>query len=198
MNLPNKLTVLRIILIPFFMLFILLPDLAGTNELICDLVAAAIFGAASITDMLDGKIARKYGLVTNFGKFLDPIADKLMVFGAFLCFLVSNAYSMYRYVFAVIVFIVLLREFAVTSLRLIAQNTGGKVIAAGMPGKIKTVSQIIFILLALLEKHLFFFSGFFTRYMPLSCLACAVMLIFTVYSGISYFSAYKDFLDPRK
>ena len=104
MNLPNKLTVLRVILIPFFMIFILLPDFVNINKVVCDFVAAAVFGIASFTDYLDGKIARSQQLVTDFGKFMDPIADKLMVFGAFMCFLVSKSFMEYRYIFAVIVF----------------------------------------------------------------------------------------------
>lgn len=198
MNLPNKLTLLRVILVPFFMLFILLPQISGFNPLAGDLIAAVLFGGAAFTDLLDGKIARKRNLVTDFGKFMDPIADKLMVFGAFLMFLVSDVFALYRYAFAVIVFIVLLREFAVTSLRLVAQSSGGKVIAAGQLGKIKTVSQIVFVLLALLERHLFSFSDFFVTYMPLTVLSCLVMLIFTVLSGVDYFRSNKQYLDPRK
>lgn len=199
MNLPNKLTILRVILIPFFMLFILLPDFSGISRTVSDIVAAAIFGIASYTDYLDGHIARKQNIVTNFGKFMDPIADKLMVFGAFLCFMVSQAFSpLYRYIFAIIVFVVLLREFAVTSVRLVAQSSGGKVIAANMAGKVKTVSQIVFILLALLEKHIFAFSEFMATYIPLTCLSCIVMLVFTVISGIGYLAPNMQYLDPNK
>lgn len=199
MNLPNKLTILRVILIPFFMFFILAPDFLTINKTLCDILAAAIFGIASFTDFLDGYIARKNNIVTNFGKFMDPIADKLMVFGAFLCFMVSSSFSVtYRYIFAIIVFIVLLREFAVTSVRLVAQSSGGKVIAANMAGKVKTVSQIIFILLALLEKHIFFFSDFMVNYIPLTCISCAVMLVFTIISGVGYLAPNMQYLDPNK
>ena len=199
MNLPNKLTILRVILIPFFMLFILLPDFSGINRTVSDIVAAAIFGIASYTDYLDGHIARKQNIVTNFGKFMDPIADKLMVFGAFLCFMVSQAISpLYRYIFAIIVFVVLLREFAVTSVRLVAQSSGGKVIAANMAGKIKTCSQIAFILLALLERHIFCFSDFFAEYLPLTCASCIIMLVFTIISGATYIIPNISYLDPNK
>lgn len=198
MNLPNKLTLARIVLVPFFMLFILLPNITELSPLLCDLVAAVIFGAAALTDMLDGKIARKYGLVTDFGKFMDPIADKLMVFGAFIMFLVSDAFALYRYAFAVVVFLVLLRDFAVTSLRLLAQNKNGTVIAAVMSGKLKTVSQIVFILLALLERHIFAFSDFFATYMPLTVLSCLVMLFFAITSGLEYFRSYGKFLSESK
>lgn len=198
MNLPNKLTVCRVILIPFFMLFVLLPDYCAVNRTVCDLIAAALFGAAALTDFFDGKIARSRGLVTDFGKFMDPIADKLMVIGAFLCFLSSEAYAAFRGIFVWVVFLVLLREFAVTSLRLVAQSAGGKVIAANMPGKIKTVSQIVFILSALLERHLFAFSDFFTEKMPITCTACAVMLVFTVYSGVNYFRSGAKYINPNR
>ncbi|MBR5527708.1 MAG: CDP-diacylglycerol--glycerol-3-phosphate 3-phosphatidyltransferase [Clostridia bacterium] len=199
MNLPNKLTILRVILIPFFMFFILAPDFTPMSKVMCDIIAAVIFGIASFTDFLDGYIARKNNIVTNFGKFMDPIADKLMVFGAFLCFLVSPSFSaLYRYIFAVTVFVVLLREFAVTSVRLVAGSSGGKVIAANMAGKVKTVLQIIFILLALLERHIFFFSDFMSEYVPLTCLSCIIMLIFTVISGVGYLVPNLEYLDPNK
>lgn len=198
MNLPNKLTILRVILIPFFMFFILLPDYLKSGYVICDVMAALIFGIASFTDYLDGKIARTQNIVTDFGKFMDPIADKLMVFGAFLCFLVSESYAQYRYIFMIMVFIVLLREFAVTSIRLVAQSSGGKVIAANLPGKIKTVSQIVFVLLALLEKHIFSFSSFMSEYMPLTCAACIVMLIFTIISGANYIFSNREYLNTNK
>ncbi len=197
MNLPNKLTILRIIMIPFFMVFILLPD-AGADKLICDIIAAVIFGAASITDMYDGKIARARGLVTDFGKFMDPIADKFLVLGAFFCFVVSEEFAAYKYIFSMIVFVVIFRELAVTSLRMLAQNAEGVVIAANYLGKVKTVSQIIFILLALLEEHIFFFWGFMVEYRPLTVISCLVMLIFTVASGINYIKGYWKFLDPTK
>ena len=197
MNLPNKLTVLRVILIPFFMVFILLPDFTNINNVVSDLIAAAIFGIASFTDYLDGKIARSQNLVTDFGKFMDPIADKLMVFGAFLCFLVADAYAAYRYIFAVIVFVVLLREFAVTSIRLVAQSSGGKVIAANMLGKVKTVTQMTCILAILLEPVILPIP-LFTEYHLLSYVTMAAMTVMTLWSGIDYLKTYWKFLDPQK
>ena len=147
-----------------------------------------MFGVISLTDMLDGKLARKYSLVTDFGKFLDPLADKLLVLGAMLSLIV---YMGEDRVFAVILtfstFIVILRELAVTSLRLICKNGDGKVIAANMAGKIKTVSQIIFILAALLEP--------LVREIPvLTYTSLAVMVFMTVYSGINYFIIYLPLL----
>lgn len=139
MNLPNKLTVLRILLVPFFVAALLI-DFPLNN-----LVALALFGAASLTDMFDGKIARKRGLITDFGKFADPLADKILVISALLCFVQLSLCD------CVAVIIVLFREFVVTSIRLIAAAKG-KVIAANMWGKVKTVTQIIAIVCVLVMQ----------------------------------------------
>lgn len=130
MNLPNKLTVTRIILMPFFAAALLIPFPLH------NLIALIIFAAASITDMLDGKIARKNNLVTDFGKFADPLADKILVLAAMLCFVQNGLCD------CVAVILVLMREFSVTSVRLIAASKG-KVIAANIWGKVKTVTQMI-------------------------------------------------------
>lgn len=130
MNLPNKLTVGRIALVPFFVAALLI------DFPLHHLAALILFALASITDMLDGKIARKRGLVTDFGKFADPLADKILVLAALLCF-VQNSYCD-----CVAIIIVLFREFSVTSVRLIASATG-KVIAANIFGKVKTVTQMV-------------------------------------------------------
>ena len=139
MNLPNKLTIGRIILVPL-MVAALLIDFPFNN-----LVALIIFAAASITDMLDGKIARKQNLVTDFGKFADPLADKILVLATLLCF-VQNGYCD-----CVAVIIVLFREFSVTSIRLIAASSG-EVIAANIWGKAKTVSQMIAVIAILVMQ----------------------------------------------
>lgn len=133
MNLPNKLTIGRIILVPFFVAAMLIDFPLHT------LAAIIIFAVASITDMLDGKIARKRELVTDFGKFADPLADKILVLAALLCFVQMGLCG------CVPVIIVLFREFCVTSIRLIAASHG-KVVAANIWGKVKTVSQIIAII----------------------------------------------------
>ena len=137
MNLPNKLTVLRMLATPVFMLFMLL-DFKGHY-----IVALVIFIAAALTDLFDCKIARKRGIVTDFGKFLDPVADKMLTTAAFLAFL-NEKNEIPGMVW--IVFIVLLREFLVTSVRLVAASGGGKVIAANIWGKAKTVSQMVAII----------------------------------------------------
>ena len=123
MNLPNKLTVLRMIMIPFFMAIIMFPVL---GDFWSRIAAAIIFGLTALTDMLDGKIARKHNLVTNFGKFLDPVADKLMTIGGYIAILTTLTAPEERVffmIFAWATFIVILRELAVTSLRMIASPT---------------------------------------------------------------------------
>lgn len=138
MNLPNKLTMLRIILVPFFVLFM---SIGSTPVNL--FLALVIFVVASLTDLFDGKIARQYGLVTNFGKLMDPLADKVLVMSAMLCFVSSGLAP------AWIVIVILTREFLVTSLRLIAAGEG-TVIAADKWGKIKTVTQMTWIIWTIL------------------------------------------------
>ena len=143
MNLPNKLTLLRVILTPVFMVTLLWEFPFHYA------VSLIIFIGASLTDMLDGNIARSRGLVTDFGKFLDPLADKMLTTAAFLGFIPQNIG------FGVVwmAFIVLFREFAISSIRLIAVSSGGKVIAANIWGKLKTVSQMVAIIFALTERE---------------------------------------------
>ncbi len=139
MNLPNKLTLMRIILVPFFVAVLLIDTIPYRY-----LISLIIFAVASITDMLDGKIARKYNMVTDFGKFADPLADKILVISAFACFIQLDIIN------AVFIIIVLFREFTVTSIRLVAVESG-KVVAANMWGKAKTVSQMIAVIVVLLN-----------------------------------------------
>ena len=136
MNLPNKLTILRVCLIPFFVVFLLV-DIFGAAD---DWIALAIFVVASLTDMLDGKIARKYNLVTNFGKLMDPLADKLLVSAALICLTAMDRLA------AWIVIVIISREFIISGLRQIASDNG-VVIAASYWGKYKTTFQIIMICL---------------------------------------------------
>ena len=136
LNLPNKLTVARIIATPVFMLF-LLWDFTGHY-----IAALLLFIAAALTDMFDGKYARKHNLVTDFGKFLDPLADKMLTTAAFIGFAVKGI----GYGIGWILFIVLFREFLISSLRLVAVSSGGTVIAANIFGKLKTVMQMVAII----------------------------------------------------
>ncbi len=214
MNLPNKLSVLRLIMVPIFMVVMLLPvftSFSPVTDMILTVVGALLFIAASITDMLDGKIARKYNLITDFGKFLDPLADKFMVIGALFCIFFStfdagNKIMSTLYFFSLV--IVIFRELAVTAIRLVASSSGGKVIAANMLGKIKTVTQIIAICAAMLEpviyKMICIFAGegsiFATlvQYPPLTCFSTVVMIYFTIHSGINYLVGAWKYLDPQK
>lgn len=140
MNLPNKLTVLRVLMIPFFVVFMITPLAARNGKYI----ALAIFCIASLTDMLDGKIARKYNLVTNFGKFMDPLADKLLVSSAMICLIEMGKLQ------AWIVLIIIAREFIISGFRLVASDNG-IVIAASYWGKLKTVSHMAMIILLILD-----------------------------------------------
>ncbi|MDD6193670.1 MAG: CDP-diacylglycerol--glycerol-3-phosphate 3-phosphatidyltransferase [Lachnospiraceae bacterium] len=140
MNLPNKLTIFRVMLIPFFVVFLLLDPDNQTFRYIAD----AIFIVASLTDMLDGKIARKYNLVTNFGKFMDPLADKLLVCSAMICLIATGQLA------AWIVIIIIAREFIISGFRLVASNNGS-VSAASYWGKFKTVFQMLMIIVLILN-----------------------------------------------
>mgnify|MGYP000730863501 CR=1 FL=1 len=141
MNLPNKLTVLRVIMIPFFVFFLLLEGGANSTW---RYVAAAIFIVASLTDLLDGKIARKYNLVTNFGKFMDPLADKLLVCSALICLIQLGQLP------AWMVIIIISREFIISGFRLVASDNG-VVIAASYWGKFKTTFQMIAVILLIIN-----------------------------------------------
>ncbi len=197
MNLPNKLTVLRLILVPIFVVVAMLPE-SVLPFVWSSIISVVLFIAASLTDMLDGKIARKYNLVTDFGKFLDPLADKFMVIGALLVILYK--YSNLRSVFIWATIIVIFRELAVTSMRLVASSSGGVVIAANMLGKIKTVSQIICICAIFIEPIIYRIDAlnFMAKYMPLSYATIAIMIIFTLWSGINYIVSGWKYLDPNK
>ena len=197
LNLPNKLTILRILLIPVFMLISILEI---PNESISRVIATAVFAITALTDMLDGMIARKYNLITDFGKFLDPLADKFMVFGAFLSILVSYSYDeTFRKIFVVATGIVIFRELAVTSIRLVTANKEGIVIAANMLGKIKTVSQIVFVITVLMENVLFGEeSMLFCTHNVLTYVTMAFMTVMTVWSGANYIKSYWKYIDPTK
>ena len=140
MNLPNKLTILRVIMVPFFVLF-MLTDIGGPANKWISLI---LFVVASLTDLLDGKIARKYNLVTNFGKFMDPLADKLLVCSAMICLIEMNKLD------AWIVIVIISREFIISGFRLVASDSG-VVIAASYWGKFKTVFQMAMIIVLIAD-----------------------------------------------
>lgn len=142
MNLPNKLTVLRTILVPVFLLFLLCSGIPNNY-----LWACIVFAVASFTDFLDGQIARKYNLVTNFGKFLDPLADKILVTCAIIAFVALDLAS------PIAAIIIVARDFMVSGLRLVAVSSNGKVIAANWWGKVKTALQMVSIVGILLAMQ---------------------------------------------
>lgn len=191
MNLPNKLTVGRIILVPFFVVALL------ANFPLNNAVALIIFIAASLTDMFDGKIARKNGLITDFGKFADPLADKILVLAALLCFVQLGICD------CVAVIIVLFREFSVTSIRLIAASKG-KVVASNMWGKAKTVSQMIAIIaviamqivLELPEVRLNFINTatFEPIFFVVGEILIWISVVFTIISGVVYIIQNRQFI----
>lgn len=199
MNLPNKLTVIRIVLTPIFMLTLVL------NFPFHYLVSLVIFIAASLTDLFDGKIARARNLVTDFGKFLDPLADKMLTTAAFLGFIALDIGAGAVW----IAFIVLFREFAISSIRLIASTAGGKVIAANIWGKLKTVFQMIAIIFAITAKQFVEILGMFgvnteTVVLIDSILGIATTLllwisaVLCVVSGVIYIVDNKDFVKHTK
>ena len=185
MNLPNRITIARICLIPLFLVIMLLDfgnfEVADVSYPVSHFIGACIFIFASATDWVDGYYARKYNLVTNMGKFLDPLADKLLVTAAFVLLVEL------QYVPAWIVVLILSREFAVTGLRLLLVE-GGEVCAASMLGKIKTVTQIVAISAYLLHDFpLSFIPGYLNLSVSFSDLMIYIALFFTVYSGYDYF-----------
>lgn len=194
LNLPNALSLLRVVLVPFFMAAIIFMN--GKFGIWGRIVPAIIFALTGFTDMLDGKIARKYNLVTDFGKFIDPLADKFMVFGALIAML--TAYDYIAPLFVWVSAVVMLRELAITSLRLVVAGKSGIVIAANWWGKVKTATQIVALVVIILEPVVF--GELYDVYkMPIaSYVSMAAILITTVGSGFSYIKAYWPHLDTNK
>jgi len=193
MNLPNKLSLMRVIMVPIFMAVIVLPFLPDTWSRI---LGAAIFILTAFTDFLDGMIARKFNMITDFGKFIDPLADKFMVFGAMLAILYKFDYL--RPVFVWAALIVIFRELAITSMRLILSSNAGKVVAAAWLGKVNTVTQIVCIVVIFLEPVIIPESSPLHDMYLFSYITTAAMTIMTLWSGIDYMKTYWQFLDPTK
>ena len=166
MNTPNKLTIARIIMIPFFVAF-LMYDITGSAD---KWIALAIFVIASLTDTLDGYLARKYHLVTNFGKFMDPLSDKLLVCSPLICFTATGQLP------AWITIIIIAREFIISGFRLIAADNG-IVIAASYWGKFKTVSQMIMIILMIMNLDNQVFQGAITLFVVIAVALTIISLI---------------------
>jgi CDP-diacylglycerol--glycerol-3-phosphate 3-phosphatidyltransferase len=178
MNLPNKITIFRVIMIPIFLVFMLIPSIPNGKY-----IAAAIFIIAALTDFLDGYLARKYHLITNFGKFMDPLADKLLVCSALICFVQLELVP------AWIVIIIIAREFIISGFRLIASDNG-VVIAASWWGKIKTNVQMIMSVLLIFHLNFYAFHVLEQIFIYLS-------VILTVVSLIDYMIKNKDILKDK-
>ncbi|NJP36291.1 CDP-diacylglycerol--glycerol-3-phosphate 3-phosphatidyltransferase [Alkalicoccus luteus] len=188
MNIPNRITISRIFLIPVFMIFLLIDFgwgsflLLGADIPVSHFAAAVVFIIAAATDWLDGFYARKYNLVTNMGKFLDPLADKLLITAAFVGLTGMDMFPAWAAV------LILSREFAVTGLRLVASGSG-EVIAASIWGKWKTVSQIVAASAVLLHNVLFELAG-----IPFDTIMIYTAVVLTVFSGVDYFVKNKHVL----
>ena len=194
MNLPNTLSIIRCLLVPVFVATLLLMRNAGVWGYV---VPALVYGLTAFTDMLDGKIARKHNLVTDFGKFIDPLADKFMVLSsmiAILAWMFLRGKTVMALIFVWVVMLILLRELGVTSIRLVVAGKSGIVVAASILGKIKTVSQMVGTAIILVEPILPFFS----EYNILTYVAMAVMSFTTVFSGIDYLKAYMPYIESNK
>lgn len=195
MNTPNKLTLARMIATPVFMATMLI-DFKYHY-----LVSLILFAAASLTDMIDGKMARKYNLVTDFGKFLDPLADKMLTTAAYLGFMFLFAKnSVYGWQLTTILFVVLFREFTVSSLRLVTAKSG-LVVAANIWGKLKTVSQMVGIVVALFAYTLVSDFGL-TQIQPVCDIIITVLFwisaLLCVISGLIYLNECKEYINPSK
>lgn len=181
MNLPNKITVSRVLLIPIFIIFMIIDfgmgelSFGGVTLSVERLIGTFIFIVASMTDWLDGYLARKHNLVTNMGKFLDPLADKLLVSAAFIILVEMHLAASW------IVIVIISREFAVTGLRLLLAGEG-EVVAANSLGKIKTVAQLLAIILLLFDNAFFALAN-----IPAGEIMLYIALIFTIWSGADYF-----------
>ena len=196
MNLPNTLSLIRCLLVPVFVATLLfMRDI----PILGYVVPAIVYIITGLTDMLDGKIARKYNLVTDFGKFIDPLADKFMVLSSMIAILVwmlLRGEVMLALVFVWVVLVILLRELGVTSLRLVVAGKSGIVVAASLLGKIKTVSQMVGTVVLIVEP--LFVLPIFTEMHILSYAFMAIMAFTTLFSGLDYLKAYLPHIDSNK
>ena len=203
LNVPNTLSLIRVLLVPVFVLTLLLMRDIKIWGIV---VPTVVYILTGITDALDGKIARKYNLITDFGKFIDPLADKFMVISsqiAILVWMLLMGEQLYAMIFVWVVLIILLRELGVTSIRLVVAGKSGIVVAASMLGKIKTVSQMAGTVVMLLEPIFSYFPesafcAFMWEYHVLAYAMMAIMAFTTLFSGIDYLKAYLPYIDSNK
>ncbi len=194
LNTPNVLSLIRVLLVPVFVATLLF---MREIPIWCCVLPTVIYAVTALTDMLDGKIARKYNLVTDFGKFIDPLADKFMVISsqiAILVWMLLNGETALALIFVWVVVLILFRELAVTSLRLVVVGKSGIVVAASIFGKVKTVSQMLGTVIILLEPLIPYFS----ENHILSYVAMGVMAFTTIASGIDYLKAYMPHIDSNR
>ena len=187
LNIPNKMTLFRIFMVPVFLVLMVVVDFK--NDATSRIVCASVYALTCVTDFFDGIIARKYHMITNFGKFLDPLADKFIVFAALLGILVKYDYIKKYFVWAAA--IVMFRELAVTSMRLIVAGKKNIVIAASWLGKFKTLSQMVCIIAIILEPVVF---PCFKDNHILSYVTMGIMTFMTLWSGIDYFTKYGKYI----
>ena len=207
MNLPNRLTLLRLCLVPVLIIFGMLPETL-VPWYISYPICGFLFIGTAITDALDGKIARKNNLITDFGKFLDPVADKFMVIGAM--FVILYKFDNLRTIMVFALLIVVFRELAITSMRLVVSTGQNIVVAANKLGKLKTVLQTVAISTVFLEPMVQLAVmkiceavkgealAWRTDIIPLTWITLALSIILTVWSGVAYLKAYWKYLDPEK
>ena len=207
LNIPNTLSLIRVLLVPAFVLSLLLMREIEIWGLV---VPSFIFLITALTDMLDGKIARKYNLITDFGKFIDPLADKFMVISsqvAILLWMVLRAGDEFQHlllpiIFVWVVLLILLRELGVTSLRLVVAGKSGIVVAASFLGKMKTVSQMVGTVVIIVEPILSYFDNsvcsFLWNYHIFAYVAMGIMAFTTIFSGLDYLRTYMPHIDSNK
>lgn len=194
LNIPNTLSLIRVMLVPAFVATLLFMNYYSPWAYI---IPTIIYILTALTDMLDGQIARRCNLVTDFGKFIDPLADKFMVIGsqiAMLVWMLLRREQTQAIIFVWVVLIILLRELGVTSLRLVVAGNSGIVVAASIWGKLKTVSQMVGTVVILVEPLI----PFFNENHILSYFFMAVMLVTTLFSGIDYLRAYLPYVNTNK
>ena len=207
MNVPNILSLVRVLLVPVFVAtLIFMRDLKWWGII----VPAIVYGLTALTDMLDGKIARKYNLVTDFGKFIDPLADKFMVISSQIAILFwmvlrsdgEKQHVILPMIFVWVVLLILLRELGVTSLRLVVAGKSGIVVAASFLGKMKTVSQMVGTVVIIVEPILSYFDNSVCSFLwnshIFAYVAMGIMAFTTVFSGIDYLRTYMPHIDSNK
>ena len=201
-NFPNVLTLIRIALVPPIIFLILMPwggnlENAQKIQTIFNIITAALFLIAALTDLFDGVIARNTNQVTDFGKFLDPVADKMLILGTLVALAGSERFAYLRLAVVISACIILLRELTVTSIRMVAHSHDGTVISANVFGKMKTVVSVITVIVIFVEGVIFKNGGLAGIHL-LSYIMLAITVLLTVFSGFTYVKKYFSYIDPRR